>query len=45
MKLIDPKIEEAPATCKAKIAKSTDAPGEKSKELRGGYTVHPVPAP
>jgi hypothetical protein len=43
--LIAPKIEEIPLKCKLKIAKST-APLECAKmPLKGGYTVHPVPAP
>jgi hypothetical protein len=45
MKFIAPKIEEIPAKCKLKIAKST-APLECAKiPLNGGYTVHPVPTP
>lgn len=45
MKLIDPRIDEAPAKCNEKMAKSTDGP-EWAKFLdSGGYTVHPVPAP
>lgn len=34
-----------PATCKLKIAKSTEAPGCAAIEDNGGYTVQPVPAP
>jgi hypothetical protein len=45
IKFIAPIIEEAPAKCKLKIAKSTEAPGCPSKLLNGGYTVQPVPAP
>jgi hypothetical protein len=45
MKLIAPRIEEAPAKCKLKIAKSTEIPEWKRLPARGGYTVHPVPAP
>jgi len=45
IKLIAPKIEEAPAICKLKIAKSTDPPECACIELKGGYTVQPVPAP
>jgi hypothetical protein len=45
IKLIDPKIEDIPAKCKEKIAKSTDAPLCPTTPLRGGYTVQPVPAP
>jgi hypothetical protein len=40
-----PKMELAPALCLEKIAKSTLGP-ECAKTLdKGGYTVHPVPAP
>ena len=45
MKLIAPKIDEIPAKCSLKMAKSTDGPEWASIEDRGGYTVHPVPAP
>jgi len=45
MKLIAPKIDEAPAKCREKIAKSTDGPLWASTDDKGGYTVHPVPAP
>lgn len=45
MKFKAPKIEAAPAKCKLKIAKSTEPPGIPSNELKGGYTVHPVPGP
>lgn len=45
IKLIAPKIEDTPAKCKEKIAKSTEAPLCPKQELKGGYTVHPVPAP
>lgn len=45
IKLTAPKIEEIPAICNLKIAKSTDAPPWAIFEERGGYTVHPVPAP
>jgi hypothetical protein len=45
IKLIAPIIDAAPAICKLKIAKSTDAPECDCKEANGGYTVHPVPAP
>ena len=36
IKLIAPKIEEAPLTCKLKIAKSTDGPECACTELNGG---------
>ncbi len=42
-KLIAPPIEDIPAKCKLKIAKST-AESEFIAD-NGGYTVHPVPAP
>ena len=45
MKLIPPKIEDTPATCKEKIAKSTDPPKWYTELDKGGQTVHPVPAP
>jgi len=45
IKFIAPNIEEAPAKCKLKIAKSTEPPEWLSIEDSGGYTVQPVPAP
>jgi hypothetical protein len=45
IKLIAPKIDLAPAKCKEKIDKSTLAPEWDKFLERGGYTVHPVPAP
>jgi hypothetical protein len=45
IKLIAPKIEAAPDKCKLKIAKSTEGPECAKILLKGGYTVHPVPAP
>lgn len=45
IKFTAPKIEEIPAKCNEKIAKSTDAPPWAIPEDKGGYTVHPVPAP
>lgn len=45
MKLMAPKIDDAPARWSEKIARSTDAPLCATKEDRGGYTVQPVPAP
>lgn len=45
IKLIAPRIDEAPAKCREKIAKSTDGPACAKFLARGGYTVHPVPAP
>jgi len=43
IKLIAPNNEDKPAKCKLKIAKSTDP--SNTTALKGGYTVHPVPAP
>lgn len=45
MKLIAPRIDATPAKCSEKIAKSTDGPECAKLLARGGYTVHPVPAP
>jgi len=45
IKLLEPKIDETPAKCKLNIAKSTDPPEWNSIDDKGGYTVHPVPAP
>lgn len=45
IKLIAPKIEDTPARCKEKMAKSTAAPLWPKPDDKGGYTVHPVPAP
>jgi hypothetical protein len=45
IKLIDPRIEDTPAKCKEKIAKSTALPLCEMFPARGGYTVQPVPAP
>ena len=45
MKLTAPRIELAPAKCKEKMAKSTEAPAWAILLDKGGYTVHPVPAP
>jgi len=45
MKFILPMIEEAPAKCRLKIARSTEIPLWNLPPDRGGYTVHPVPAP
>jgi len=45
IKLIAPKIEEAPAKCKEKIPRSTEGPSWEILEDRGGYTVQPVPTP
>jgi len=45
IKLIAPKMEEAPAKCNLKIAKSTENPEWNKFPAKGGYTVHPVPTP
>lgn len=45
IKLIAPKIDEIPARCKEKIEISTAFPEWNILFERGGYTVHPVPAP
>jgi len=45
IKFIAPKIDEIPAKCKLKIAKSTEPPEWNSIDDSGGYTVQPVPAP
>jgi len=45
IKLIDPKIEEIPAKCREKMARSTALPLWEMFLARGGYTVQPVPAP
>lgn len=45
IKFTAPKIDEIPARCSEKIAKSTDGPACAMFLARGGYTVHPVPTP
>lgn len=45
IKLIAPRIDETPARCREKMVKSTEAPAWARLPARGGYTVHPVPAP
>lgn len=45
MKLIAPRIEEIPARCREKIARSTEAPAWARLPASGGYTVQPVPTP
>lgn len=45
IKLTVPRIDEIPAKCKLKMAKSTDPPEWNPILANGGYTVHPVPAP
>jgi len=45
IKFTAPKIDEAPAKWREKIAKSTEGPACAIFLDRGGYTVQPVPAP
>jgi hypothetical protein len=45
MKFIAPNNEDTPAKCKLNIAKSTEPPECDCIPAKGGYTVHPVPAP
>lgn len=45
MKFRAPKIDEIPAKCNEKMARSTDGPLCAKLLDKGGYTVHPVPAP
>lgn len=45
IKLMAPRIEETPARCSEKIAKSTEAPAWARLPASGGYTVQPVPTP
>jgi hypothetical protein len=45
IKFIAPKIDEIPAKCKLKIAKSTEPPECACIPDSGGYTVQPVPTP
>jgi len=45
IKLMAPKIDDIPARWRLKMVKSTDAPAWDMLADRGGYTVHPVPAP
>lgn len=45
MKLIAPSIDDKPLRWRLKIARSTDPPLWYCTDERGGYTVHPVPAP
>lgn len=45
MKLMDAKMEEAPARCKENIARSTEPPACANPLDSGGYIVQPVPAP
>lgn len=44
-KFMAPNIEEIPAKCKLNITKSTEPPECAVMPDKGGYTVHPVPAP
>lgn len=45
IKLSAPRIEETPARCREKIARSTEGPAWARLSDKGGYTVHPVPTP
>jgi hypothetical protein len=45
MKFTAPRMDDAPARWREKMAKSTDGPACARFDDRGGYTVHPVPAP
>jgi hypothetical protein len=45
IKFTAPKMDEAPARCSEKMAKSTEGPAWARFLERGGYTVQPVPAP
>lgn len=45
IKFTAPRIEDAPARCREKIARSTEGPAWAMFLASGGYTVHPVPAP
>ena len=45
IKFTAPKIEDAPAKCKLKIAKSIAGPGCPAVDDKGGYIVHPPPTP
>jgi hypothetical protein len=38
-------MDDTPARCNEKIARSTDAPASAIPLAKGGYTVHPVPVP
>jgi hypothetical protein len=45
MKFTAPKIDDAPAKCREKMAISTEGPAWARFLDNGGYTVQPVPAP
>lgn len=45
IKFTAPRMDDTPARCREKMARSTDAPACAIPLARGGYTVHPVPAP
>ena len=45
IKFMAPAIDDTPAMCKLNIAKSTAQPECAKMELKGGYTVQPVPTP
>jgi hypothetical protein len=45
MKFTAPRMEDAPARWREKIARSTEGPACAMFLAKGGYTVQPVPAP
>lgn len=45
IKFSAPRIEDTPAKCREKIARSTEGPAWARLPESGGYTVHPVPTP
>lgn len=45
MKLIAPRMDDTPAKCREKMARSTEAPARAMLPASGGQTVHLVPAP
>ena len=45
MKLIAPRIDEAPARCSERITKSIAGPGEPAFDENGGYMTQPPPKP
>lgn len=45
MKFTAPRIDEIPAKCSLKMARSTEEPLWAKLDDNGGYTVQPVPAP
>jgi hypothetical protein len=45
IKFTAPRIDEAPAKCRLRIAKSIAGPGCPALDDKGGYIVHPPPTP